>query len=82
MKNKYELTSFILRSKRRKQILQCLSQKNMTASELAQSTGMYKSHIARAIKELEKEKLIKCLNPDDRSYRFYRITEKGKNIKL
>ena len=80
MKNKYELISFILRSKNRQDILKYLAEGNKTASELAKLTGMYKSHVSRTIKELLNEKLIECLNPKDRSYKFYRLASKTKKI--
>lgn len=78
MKNKYELISFILRAKNRKDILNQLSLDNRTATELTKITKMYKSHISRTLIELLREKLIECLNPNDREYKFYKITNKGK----
>jgi len=80
MKNKYELISFILRSKNRQEILKYLAECNKTASELAKVTGMYKSHISRGIKELLDEKLIECLNPKDRAFKFYKLTKKAKTL--
>jgi len=80
MKNKYELISFILRSKNRQDILRYLAEGNKTASELAKLTGMYKSHISRGIKELLEERLVECLNPKDRAYKFYKLTAKGRKL--
>ena len=80
MKNKYELKSFILRSKNRQLILKCLSEENRNATNLVKLTKMYKSHVSRALKELLEEKLIGCLNPNDREYKFYKLTSKGKKI--
>jgi len=78
MKSKYELNSFILRSKNRQNILKELSNKNLTATDITKITKMYKFHVSRTIKELKQEKLIKCLNPNDREYKFYKLTKKGR----
>ncbi|MEK6832947.1 MAG: winged helix-turn-helix domain-containing protein [Nanoarchaeota archaeon] len=80
MKNKYELISFVLRAKNRQEILKQLSLGNKTATELTKATKMYKSHISRTLKELLEERLIECLNPKDREYKFYKLTRKGKNL--
>lgn len=80
MKDKYGLKSFILRSKNRQAVLKKLSEKEHTATELVKLTRMYKSHISRTLKELKQEKLVECLNPKDREYKFYKITIKGKKI--
>ena len=80
MKNKYELKSFILRSENRKNIIKELLKGNKTASDLVKVTGMYKSHVSRTLKELMEEKLIGCLNPKDREYKFYKLTNKSKEI--
>ena len=80
MKSKYELLSFILRSKKRQEILRNLSEGNKTATDIVKITRMYKFHVSRALKELKEEKLIDCLNPQDREYKFYKLTSKGKMI--
>ena len=41
---------------------------------------MYKSHISRGIKELLEERLVECLNPKDRAYKFYKLTAKGRKL--
>lgn len=41
---------------------------------------MYKSHNSRTLKELAEKRLIICSNPNDRAYKFYKITTLGKNI--
>jgi len=40
----------------------------------------YKSHNSTTIKKLTENGLITCINPEDRSFKFYKITKKGKNI--
>lgn len=75
-----ELVAFILRAKNRKKILFLLEKQDMYPGNIAKSTQMYKSHVSRTLKELEVKKLIQCKNPNDRSYRFYMITELGKKV--
>lgn len=41
---------------------------------------MYKAHVSRAFKELQEKQLIKCANPNDRNFRFYKLTDKGKKV--
>lgn len=80
MRNDYELKSFILRSKNRQLILRLLSEKSRTAIDLVKLTKMYKSHVSRTLKELRDEGLIICLNPNDREYKFYKLSKKGKKV--
>lgn len=74
------LLSFVRRSKRRKQILEILTNKRLIAADIAKEIGMYKSHVARTLNELNKKKLIVCENPRDKAYRYYHITVLGKHI--
>jgi len=75
-----KVISFIARSKRRLEILKLLSEKEISQPEIIKITKMYKSHTSRTINELLKEKLINCRNPEDRVFKFYKITVQGKKI--
>ena len=75
-----KVISFIARSKRRLEILKLLSEKEISQPEIIKITKMYKSHTSRTINELLKEKLINCRNPEDRVFKFYKITALGKKI--
>lgn len=48
------------------------------SAQLEKETGMYKSHVSRTIKELKDHSLIQCTNPGDRTFKFYKLTPKGK----
>ena len=61
-------------------MLKELSKENKPASDLIKVTSMYKSHLSRTLKELKEEKLIECLNPNDREFKFYKLTKKSKEI--
>lgn len=78
MHNKYEVISFVLRAKNRLEIIKQLKEGNKTATNIAKGTKMYKSHVSRALKDLMNEGLIECLNPNDRDYKFYRLTRRCK----
>jgi len=74
------LISFIARSKRRLEILSLLKEHELSQVKLTKLTKMYKGHTSRTLKELCDKKLIVCRNPEDRSFRFYRITPLGRKI--
>ena len=80
MSNKEEILSFIRRSKRRKGILNLLFEKALTATDIEKITGMYKSHVSRVLSELYHKKLVQCKNPNDRVFRYYKITSIGRRI--
>lgn len=72
--------SFVARSKRRKEVLKILARaKKMSQSEIMKVCDNYKSHNSRTLKELKNRWLISCINPEDRKYKFYKITKKGKD---
>lgn len=75
---KATLLSYVLRSKKRRDILSCIAKDKQTASQLKKKTGMYESHVSRALKELSAKNLIKCENPKERRFKFYKITKTGK----
>ena len=75
------LISFVARSKRRKEVLEILDKsKEISQPEIMRLSKQYKSHNSRTLKELSDRGLIICANPGDRTFKFYKITRKGKNI--
>jgi predicted transcriptional regulator len=75
-----KLLSFVLRSKTRQEILALLSKETLTPSQIMKRTEMYESHVSRALKELLGNGLVECENPKERRFRFYRITNLGKEV--
>ncbi|KHO55257.1 MAG: hypothetical protein QT10_C0004G0044 [archaeon GW2011_AR19] len=75
-----KIISFIARSKRRLEILKLLAEKEKSQPEIMKITKMYKSHTSRTINELLEKKLIICRNPEDRVFKFYKISASGKKI--
>jgi predicted transcriptional regulator len=80
MKIDPSLISFVAISKRRQEILQKLSERAISQPEIKRLTGMYKTHTSRSLSELVNKKLIACINPQDRAFKFYKITSLGKRI--
>ncbi len=74
------IISFVARSKRRMEILKLLSEGEKSQIKIMKTTKMYKAHTSRTIKELLDKKLIVCKNPEDRAFKFYRITSLGKKV--
>lgn len=72
------IVSFIGISKRRKEVLNLLKEKQISQPELMKLTGMYKAHISRTLKELRSKRLIICVNPQDKAFKFYKIASLGK----
>ena len=76
-----KLIGFVARAKRRKETLSMLSKHpQLSQSEIMRGLKQYKSHNSKTIKELTANGLITCINPEDRSFKFYKITKKGKDI--
>lgn len=75
------IISFIARSKRRKEVLELLGKsKEISQREIMKLSKQYKSHNSRTIKELLNKKIIICINPQDRTFKFYKITNKGRKV--
>ncbi len=74
------IISFIARSKRRKEVLKLLLAKQISQPEIMKITKMYKAHTSRTMRELCDKKLAICENPEDRAFKFYSITQLGKEI--
>lgn len=76
-----KLIGFVARAKRRKETLNLLSKNTqLSQPEIMRALKQYKSHNSTTIKELAQKDLVKCINPEDRSFKFYKITKKGRNI--
>ncbi len=77
---KQNVVSYVLRAKNRLGILRVLQEGQKISAQIEKQTGMYRSHVSRVLNELLRKKLIKCVNPDDRNYKFYKLTSEGKKV--
>lgn len=71
---------FIARSKLRLQVLKYLNDEPQIASFLALKMEKYREVISRIFLDLQDQGLAKCKNPQSPSFRYYKITNKGKEI--
>ncbi|MBI4140425.1 ArsR family transcriptional regulator [Candidatus Woesearchaeota archaeon] len=74
------ILSYVWRAKNRRKVLELLSKRDMVSAEIEKATEMYKAHISRTLKELKSKNLIVCVNPEDRTYKFYKATISGKKV--
>ena len=75
------LISFVARGKRRKETLSLISEhQRLSQSEIMKKLKQYKSHNSITLKELFEKELIFCINPEERSFKFYKITKKGREV--
>jgi DNA-binding PadR family transcriptional regulator len=73
--------SFVLAGKNRRNILALLNLETLTPAQILKKANYtYLTHIIRTLKELNLMGLIECVNPEARSYKFYRITKLGKEV--
>ncbi len=75
----YSLLSFVLRGERRKAILLCLD-KPKIPKEIGECCKVSIHNVSKSLKELVDRGLIVCKNPQDKFYRFYELTKRGKEI--
>jgi DNA-binding MarR family transcriptional regulator len=68
-------------SENRLKILNILNNgKVLTPTEIAKETGIIVNHISGFLKEFKDNKLVVCLNEEDKRGRLYQITESGKKV--
>lgn len=70
MDEKLKLEIFLKKSKLRKDVWNQLT-KIKTATEIAKELKKHRSAISRVLLDMRKEDLVKCVNPDDSSFRCY-----------
>ncbi len=75
----YDEIAKLKRSNTKKMILGKLNSPK-TPSELARELNLYQSSVSRSLIELEKGKLVKCITPNQKNFRHYKITLKGKEL--
>lgn len=69
---------FIIKGKLRKAILFSLQDKPKTGKRISKELERHLASVSRILLELEKRRFVKCINPDDDRYRYYKLTAKGK----
>lgn len=80
MKNKEDMSiiSLLARSKKRIKVLKSLEREDKIPSRISKDIDDNSNHVSKYLKTLKDVELVECLNEEDKRYRFYSITEKGK----
>ncbi len=75
-----ELFGFITTSKTRKEVLVALRLKPKSPKEILEEIKRNRAGISKALYQLEKKKLVRCLTPNKKSRNIYAITDLGKQV--
>ncbi|MFA6419456.1 MAG: hypothetical protein WCW13_01535 [archaeon] len=75
----YNVIASLRRSKIKPHLLELLSEPK-TVTDLKKLTTLHRESISRALIDLEKQGLVKCLNPEQPNFRYYSLTKKGKAL--
>lgn len=75
----WDLIGFVKRSGYRKKILSSLEDP-MIPKEIAEEVNLHQSNVSRALGELKDKELVKVMNPDAKTGRIYKLTEKGEKV--
>jgi len=70
MKKELKLEIFLKKSQLRKEVWNNLD-KPKTATEISKELEKHRSAVSRTLLDMEREELIKCVNPEDSSFRIY-----------
>jgi len=70
MKRGLKLEIFLKKSKLRQEVWNKLN-KAKTATDIAKELKKHRSAVSRALLDMENAGLVKCVNPEDKSFRHY-----------
>ncbi|MBI2558144.1 hypothetical protein HYW20_02370 [Candidatus Woesearchaeota archaeon] len=76
----WNLISLITSSKIRFKVLTRLNKSKFTPTELSKELEIHISAISRTLSELTEKELINCLTDKRTKFKYYGISEKGKEI--
>ncbi len=71
--------SYIVRNKNRKAVFEALVAPKIP-TELSRELKINRGFVSNLLIELLERKMIVCLSPNEKRYRFYGLTTKGKNL--
>ena len=77
-KEDMSIISLLTRSKKRIKVLKSLESENKIPSKISKDIDDNSNHVSKYLKTLKEANLVECLNEEDKRYRFYSITDKGK----
>ncbi len=72
--------SWIVRGRQRKKILKVIN-KAKIPTEIKEETKLSLNNVSDVLREFRKKKIVKCLNPKQKTGRLYKLTPKGMRIR-
>lgn len=75
-----KLLSFVKISKNRVKVVKTLENEMLFPSQIAKKVNLRVSQVSSLLKGLKENQLVECINEESKIGRFYRLTEKGKEI--
>lgn len=72
--------SLLKSSKYRQKIVRFIGDKTITPKEIADGVDVRINHVSMFLRDLKKNKLVKCLNEQDKRGRLYQLTTIGKKV--
>jgi len=71
---------WVIRGKQRKKIIKVMS-KPKIPTEIKEETKLSLNNVSDVLREFKKKRIVKCLNPKEKTGRLYKLTPKGMRIK-
>ena len=71
--------SLLKSSEYRLKIVRAIGDSTLTPSEIANKVSIRLNHVSTFLKDLKGNKLVKCLNEENKKGRLYELTDLGKN---
>ena len=74
--------SWIVRGKQRKKIIKVMDKnKPKIPTQIKEQTKLSLNNVSDILREFKKKRIVKCLNPKEKTGRLYELTSKGMRIK-
>lgn len=72
--------SWIIKGKQRKKIIKSMN-KPKIPTQIKEETKLSLNNVSDVLREFRKKKIVKCLNPEEKTGRLYKLTPKGMRIR-
>ena len=71
---------WVVRGKQRKKIIKVMS-KPRIPTEIKEETRLSLNNVSDVLREFKKKRIVRCLNPKEKTGRLYKLTPKGMRIR-
>jgi len=72
--------SWVVRGSQKKKIIKVMN-KPKIPTEIKEETQLSLNNVSDVLREFKKKKIVKCLNPKEKTGRLYQLTPKGMRIR-